>query len=175
MGPGLRRDDPLSDFVQALAPKCSVDAQPILSAYSQFSAPPFWYSITRVSKKFFSFLRSMASDIHGNGFSVSSNTRESPNWAQRRLAMFRWGVEWMHKLPYVLPATFVIVFWNTVGAVLVGRTDWVLPASFLLGGVAIGMNWMSLRNKGLPITARLSDMTDTEPLNRQTGWKRNAT
>jgi hypothetical protein len=76
------------------------------------------------------------------------------------ILMFRRGVEWMHKLPYVLPGIFVIVFWSTVGAVLVGRTDWVLPASFLLGGVAMGMNWMSLRKKGLPITARLSDMTD---------------
>jgi hypothetical protein len=74
--------------------------------------------------------------------------------------MFRWGVEWMRKLPYVLPAIFVIVFWSAVGAVLVGRTDWALPASFLLGGVAMGMNWMSLRKKGLPITARLSDITD---------------
>jgi hypothetical protein len=55
--------------------------------YSQFSAPPFWYSITRVSKKFFSFFKSIASDIQGNGFSVSSNTRCSPSCAQRRLAM----------------------------------------------------------------------------------------
>ncbi len=38
---------------------------------SQSSAPPDWYSMTRVSKKFFSFFRSIASDIHGNGFSFS--------------------------------------------------------------------------------------------------------
>jgi hypothetical protein len=35
---------------------------------SQLSAPPVWYSMTRVSKKFFSFFRSIISDIHGNGF-----------------------------------------------------------------------------------------------------------
>src|SRR5699024_10946359 len=33
---------------------------------SQSNPPPDWYSITRVSKKFFSFCRSMTSDIHGN-------------------------------------------------------------------------------------------------------------
>src|SRR5690606_6447784 len=54
---------------------------------SHASAPPFWYSMTRVSKKFFSFLRSIASLIHGNGFSVSAKTGGRPSWAQRRLAM----------------------------------------------------------------------------------------
>lgn len=34
----------------------------------QFNWPPTWYSVTRVSKKFFSFDRSIASDIQGNGF-----------------------------------------------------------------------------------------------------------
>src|SRR5262249_656129 len=55
--------------------------------YSQLKAPPFWYSITRVSKKFFSFFKSIAPDIQGKGFSASSNTGASPSWAQRRLAM----------------------------------------------------------------------------------------
>ena len=32
------------------------------------SAPPVWYSVTRVSKKFFSLPKSMVSLIHGNGF-----------------------------------------------------------------------------------------------------------
>ena len=36
---------------------------------SHESAPPVWYSMTRVSKKFLSFLRSIISLIHGNGFS----------------------------------------------------------------------------------------------------------
>lgn len=39
-------------------------------AYDQSSDPPLWYSVTCVSKKFFSLLRSVCSDIHGNGFSV---------------------------------------------------------------------------------------------------------
>src|SRR3954465_12376589 len=34
---------------------------------SQFSAPPVWYSMTRVSKKLRSFLRSIISLIQGNG------------------------------------------------------------------------------------------------------------
>jgi hypothetical protein len=40
-----------------------------LAIYSQFSAPPVWYSVTRVSKKLRSFFRSIISLIHGNGFS----------------------------------------------------------------------------------------------------------
>lgn len=39
--------------------------------YSQASPPPDWYSMTRVSKKFFSFFRSIISLIHGNGLSVA--------------------------------------------------------------------------------------------------------
>ena len=38
-------------------------------AQSQESAPPDWYSITRVSKKLRSFFKSIISLIHGNGFS----------------------------------------------------------------------------------------------------------
>src|SRR5699024_7857802 len=45
-------------------------ALPGFSQSSQFRAPPVWYSMTRVSKKFFSLLRSTISDIHGNGFSA---------------------------------------------------------------------------------------------------------
>ena len=36
---------------------------------SQDKAPPDWYSMTRVSKKFRSFLRSIISLIQGKGFS----------------------------------------------------------------------------------------------------------
>jgi len=68
-------------------PPLGVPGEVEAQRYSQFNAPPFWYSMMRVSKKFFSFFRSIASDIQGNGFSASSNTRGSPNWAQRRLAM----------------------------------------------------------------------------------------
>lgn len=37
--------------------------------HSQLSAPPVWYSMTRVSKKLRSFFRSIISLIHGKGFS----------------------------------------------------------------------------------------------------------
>jgi hypothetical protein len=45
---------------------------------SQLSAPPVWYSMTRVSKKFFSFLRSIISDIQGKGLDAPENSRSSP-------------------------------------------------------------------------------------------------
>lgn len=32
--------------------------------------PEDWYSVTRVSKKFFSFAKSIVSETHGNGFLV---------------------------------------------------------------------------------------------------------
>src|SRR5690606_17732220 len=54
---------------------------------SQSRVEPDWYSITLVSKKFFSFCRSIASDIHGNGLSTSANTGRSPSWSHRRLVM----------------------------------------------------------------------------------------
>jgi len=41
----------------------------VFGAQSQDRAPPVWYSITRVSKKLRSFLRSIISLIQGNGFS----------------------------------------------------------------------------------------------------------
>ena len=37
---------------------------------SQFKAPPVLYSVTRVSKKFFSFFKSITSLIHGNGLAT---------------------------------------------------------------------------------------------------------
>ena len=42
--------------------------QGVRSCYSQLSAPPLRYSVTRLSKKFFSFLRSIVSLIQGKGF-----------------------------------------------------------------------------------------------------------
>ena len=54
---------------------------------SQDRAPPDWYSITRVSKKLRSFLRSIISLIHGNGFSSLGNNVSSPICVARRLAM----------------------------------------------------------------------------------------
>ncbi len=46
--------------------------------YSQDSAPPDWYSMTRVSKKLRSFFRSIISLIQGNGFSSFGNKASSP-------------------------------------------------------------------------------------------------
>lgn len=57
--------------------------------YSQLSAPPVWYSITRVSKKFRSFFKSIISLIHGNGFSSCANIGSRPICCARRLAMKR--------------------------------------------------------------------------------------
>ena len=54
---------------------------------SQFNAPPVWYSVTRVSKKFFSLFRSMSSLIQGNGLPAPGYCSLKPIWAQRRLAM----------------------------------------------------------------------------------------
>ena len=51
---------------------------------SQDSAPPDWYSSTRVSKKLRSFFRSIISLIHGNGFSSFGNSASSPIWVARR-------------------------------------------------------------------------------------------
>ena len=44
--------------------------------YSQFSVPPVWYSVTRVSKKFFSLLRSITSLIQGKGLVAPELTEE---------------------------------------------------------------------------------------------------
>ena len=46
--------------------------------HSQLSAPPVWYSVTRVSKKFFSFFRSIISDIQGNGLFAPGKIRSRP-------------------------------------------------------------------------------------------------
>ena len=54
---------------------------------SQLNAPPVWYSITRVSKKFFSFFKSMISLIHGNGLVVPGYSSFKPICVKRRLAM----------------------------------------------------------------------------------------
>ena len=54
-----------SAFHQELANSCVVTR---CFDQSQFNEPALWYSVTRVSKKFFSFDRSIVSLIHGNGF-----------------------------------------------------------------------------------------------------------
>src|SRR5262245_12942818 len=64
-------------------------APPRCCLYSQFSAPPVWYSMTRVSKKFLSFFRSIISLIHGNGLAAPGKSGSRPICWQRRLAMKR--------------------------------------------------------------------------------------
>lgn len=59
------------------------------ASHSQFSAPPVWYSMTRVSKKLRSFFRSIISLIHGKGFSSCSNSASKPICCARRFAMKR--------------------------------------------------------------------------------------
>src|SRR5512145_2726181 len=54
---------------------------------SQESAPPDWYSMTRVSKKLRSFFRSIISLIQGKGFSSLGNSGSKPICVARRLAM----------------------------------------------------------------------------------------
>ena len=55
--------------------------------HSQLSAPPDWYSMTRVSKKLRSFFRSIISLIQGNGLSSCRNIGSRPICCARRLAM----------------------------------------------------------------------------------------
>jgi hypothetical protein len=67
------------------------------------------------------------------------------------------GLSWLSTLPYLLPLTFVLMFSATIASVFTGHIDWLLPASMLLGSVAIVTDSISLRRMGLPLTARLSD------------------
>jgi hypothetical protein len=60
-----------------------------VAGHSQFSAPPVWYSMTRVSKKLRSFFRSIISLIQGKGFSSWANIGSRPICWARRLAMKR--------------------------------------------------------------------------------------
>jgi hypothetical protein len=84
---------------------------------------------------------------------------------------------WLNNLPHVLPLTFFLVFSAAVASVFTRHIDWILPASVLLGSVAVIVDGISLRRKGLPITARLSDAyavsKQTAPLHsQQSAWVR---
>lgn len=68
------------------------------------------------------------------------------------------GLAWMRNWPHVLLFALVVVFWATAAAALVGRTDWILPASVVFGSVATGIGLVFLRQKGLATTARVSDV-----------------
>lgn len=62
--------------------------------------------------------------------------------------------------PYVLPAVLVAVFCATMAATLgAGRMTWVLPAASLFGLVELWAGWSVLRQHGLPITPRVSDVS----------------
>ncbi|UPJ82751.1 hypothetical protein IVB16_12780 [Bradyrhizobium sp. 183] len=62
--------------------------------------------------------------------------------------------------PYVLPAVLVAVFCATIAATLgARRMTWVLPAASLFGLIGLWAGWSVLRQHGLPITARVSDMS----------------
>ncbi len=54
---------------------------------SHDSAPPDWYSMTRVSKKLRSFFRSIISLIQGKGFSSFGKSSSKPICVARRFAM----------------------------------------------------------------------------------------
>lgn len=62
--------------------------------------------------------------------------------------------------PYILPAVLVAVFCATMAATLGARQmTWVLPAASLFGLVGLWAGWSVLRQHGLPITTRVSDMS----------------
>jgi hypothetical protein len=68
------------------------------------------------------------------------------------------GPVWWRNLPDLLPVTFVLMFSGAIGGVFTGRADFILPGSLFLGSVAVLFGWIFLRLKGLPITARVSDV-----------------
>ena len=72
--------------------------------------------------------------------------------------IFRRGLAWIRHWPNVLPSTLLTVFWATASATIVGRTDWIIPMSALFAALATGAGWMSLRQMGLPISSRVSDV-----------------
>jgi hypothetical protein len=81
-------DADFADFRAIVDRSIQVNARTVpCRAQSQESAPPVWYSMTRVSKKFRSFLRSIISLIHGNGFVAPGNSASSPICWQRRFAI----------------------------------------------------------------------------------------
>jgi hypothetical protein len=72
--------------------------------------------------------------------------------------IFRRGLEWMSSWPVVLPLTLYALFLATAAATIVGRTARVLPASLVLGSAAACVGWMCLRQRGLSISARVSEL-----------------
>lgn len=62
--------------------------------------------------------------------------------------------------PYVLPIVLVAVFCAAIAAAFgARRMTWVLPAASLFGLVGLWVGWSGLRQHGLSITTRVSDMS----------------
>ena len=60
--------------------------------------------------------------------------------------------------PYVTPGILVAVFAASMGAVYARQMTWVLPAAAVWALMALCIGWSILRQHGLPINARVSDM-----------------
>jgi hypothetical protein len=71
----------------------------------------------------------------------------------------RQGLAWTRIFPAFLPATFVAVFWAAASATLVKHTEFAIPGAALLGFCVFVAQWISLRNKGFALTARVSEAT----------------
>jgi hypothetical protein len=73
----------------------------------------------------------------------------------------RRGADGARNWPYLVPCVLIAVFWATVAAALgARRASWILPAATLFGLLGVGVAWSTLRERGLPINARISDMTE---------------
>jgi len=100
-----------------------------------------------------------AMEIGGNAFLVVINLCG----LVALILTLRRGLTWIQNWPASLPLILVVVFWTTVAATVVGRTDWTLPASVLFGAAAVGIDWVILRRRGLSISARVSDVVARSP------------
>jgi hypothetical protein len=85
------------------------------------------------------------------------------------------GFVWVRDLPCFLPSTFVLVFISTVSGLVVGHVEWVLPASVLFGGSAVGGAWIDLRQKGLTLAATVSDVRIASQRNHRAHVQKNRT
>jgi hypothetical protein len=61
--------------------------------------------------------------------------------------------------PYLVPCILIAAFWATLAAALgARRISWIIPAATLCSFIGFGAGWSALRQHGLPINARVSDM-----------------
>jgi hypothetical protein len=61
--------------------------------------------------------------------------------------------------PYLVPCILIAAFWATLAAALgARRISWIIPAATLWSFIGLGVGWSVLRQHGLPINARVSDM-----------------